>query len=90
LKKCTRIKKKAKGTGGKGKVKLHNIEKQSKGKQVVDSFYFTYVYSILLFNILIINGVCLVAATMNGVYELEGMIDLINNVVLVFTIVWMS
>jgi hypothetical protein len=44
-----------------------------------------------LFSLLLINGVCLVVATMNGrVCEFKGMINLVNNVVSVFVIVVMS
>ena len=37
-----------------------------KEKYVDGAFSFTFVYSILFFNLLLISGVCLVAATMNG------------------------
>jgi hypothetical protein len=62
-----------------------------KGKYVDGSFSFASVYSILLFSLLLISGVCLVVATMNGgVCEFKGMVNLVNNVVSVFIIIVMS
>ena len=55
------------------------------------SFSFASIYSVLLFSLLLINGVCLVVSTMNDdVCEFKGMVNLVNNVVLVFIIVVMS
>jgi hypothetical protein len=62
-----------------------------KGKYVDGSFSFAYLYSIFLFILLLISGVWLVAAIMNGgVCEFKGMVNLVNNVVLVFIIIVMS
>jgi hypothetical protein len=53
-----------------------------KGKYVDCSFSFTSVYSILLFNLLLIKGTWLATTTMNGeACELKGMVNLFNNVV---------
>jgi hypothetical protein len=63
----------------------------NKSEYVDGSFSCVSVYSFLLFNLLLINGVCLVAATMNDeVCEFKGMVNLVNNVVSVFIIVVMS
>jgi hypothetical protein len=62
-----------------------------KGIYVDGSFSFTYVYSILLFNLLLISGLWLATATMNDrVCEFMGMVNLVNNVVLVFIMVVLS
>jgi hypothetical protein len=45
---------------------LVDVVSINKGKYVDGSFSFTYVYSFLLFNMLLISGVWLVVATMNG------------------------
>jgi hypothetical protein len=61
------------------------------GKYVDGSFSFTYIYSILLFSLLLISGVWLSTATMNGgVCEFKGMVNLVSNVVSVFVIIVMS
>ena len=61
-----------------------------KGKYVDGSFSFTYVYSVLLFNLLLFNIVWLVSATMNGgVCEFKKMVSLVNNVVTFFIMVVM-
>jgi hypothetical protein len=70
---------------------LVDVVPVKKGKYVDGSFSFTSVYSFLLFSLLLISGVCLVAATMNGrVCEFKGMVNLVNNVVSVFIIIVMS
>ena len=62
-----------------------------KGKYVIYSFSFSLVCSILFLSLLLVLGVWLVVTTMNcGICEFEGIINLINNVVLVFIIVVMS
>jgi hypothetical protein len=62
-----------------------------KRKYVDGSFSFTSVYSILFFGLLLINGVWLDTATMNGgVCEFKGMVNLVNNVVSIFIIIVMS
>ena len=59
-----------------------------KGKYDVDSSSFTSVCSVLLLSLLLVSGVWLVVAIMNGVIcEIEGMINLINNVVPISIIV---
>ena len=61
---------------------LVDIVLVNKGKYDNGSFSFASMYSIFLFILLLISGVCLVVATMNGeVFEFKGMINLINNVV---------
>jgi hypothetical protein len=44
---------------------LVNVVPIKKGKYVVDSFSFTFLYSILLLSFLLVSGVWLVVATMN-------------------------
>lgn len=62
-----------------------------KGKYIVDSFSFVVVCSVLLFSLLLISGVWLVVATMNGsICEYEGMVNLINNYIPVFIITVMN
>jgi hypothetical protein len=61
-----------------------------KRKYVDGSFSFASVYSLLLFNLLLISGVWLATTIMNGgVCEFEGMVNLVNNVVSVFIMVVM-
>jgi hypothetical protein len=70
---------------------LVDVVPVKKGKYVDGSFSFTSVYSVLLFSLLLISGVWLVVATMNGrVCEFKGMVNLVNNVVSVFIIIVMS
>jgi hypothetical protein len=60
-------------------------------KYVIDSFSFASLYSALFLSFLLVSGVWLVDATMNvDVLEMEGMIELITNVISVFTSVMMS
>jgi hypothetical protein len=61
---------------------LVNVAPVKKNKNVVDSFSFTYFYSVLLLSFLIVSGVWLEVARMNiNVWEMEGMINLINNAI---------
>jgi hypothetical protein len=70
---------------------LVDIVPVKKGKYVIGSFFFAFVYSVLLFSLLVINGVCLLAATMNNaVCEFKVMDNLVNNVVSIFIIVVIS
>jgi hypothetical protein len=70
---------------------LVDVVPVKKGKYVDGSFSFTSVYSILLFSLLLINGVWLATTTMNDkVCEFKGMVNLVNNVVSVFIMVVMS
>jgi hypothetical protein len=67
---------------------LVDVTPNKKGKYFDGSFYFTSVYSILLFSLLLISGV---AARMNGrVCKFKGMVNLVSNVVSVFIMVVMS
>jgi hypothetical protein len=62
-----------------------------KGRYVDGSFSFTSVYSILLFNLLLISGIWLATAKMNGIVcQFKGMVNLVSNVVSVFIMVVMS
>jgi hypothetical protein len=70
---------------------LVDVVPVKKGKYVDGSFSFTSVYSFFCSSLLLVNGVWLVAATMNGgVCEFKGMVNLVNNVVSVFIMVVMS
>jgi hypothetical protein len=58
-----------------------------KGKYVDGSFSFAYLYLVMLFNLLLINGVWLAIATMNDkVCEFKGMVNLVGIVVSIFII----
>jgi hypothetical protein len=49
------------------------------------------LYSILMFSLLLMSGLWLAIATMNGgVCEFKGMVNLVNNVFSVFIMVLMS
>jgi hypothetical protein len=70
---------------------LVDVVPVKKGRYVDSSFSFKYIYSIVLFNLLLINGVWLAIATMNdGVCEFKGMVNLVDNIVPVFIMVMMS
>jgi hypothetical protein len=70
---------------------LVDVVPVKKGRYVDGSFSFTSVYSVLLFSLLLISGIWLATATMNGgVCEFKGMVNLVNNVVSVFIMVVMS
>jgi hypothetical protein len=70
---------------------LVDVVPVKKGRYVDGSFSFASVYSVLLFSLLLISGIWLATATMNGrVCEFKGMVNLVNNVVSVFIMVVMS
>lgn len=70
---------------------LDDVVPVKKGKCIVDPFSFKVVCSILLLSLLLVNGVWLVVETMNGsICGFEGIVNLINNVVLVFIIAVIS
>jgi hypothetical protein len=70
---------------------LVDVAHVKKGRYVDGSFFFTSVYLVLLFNLLLINGLWLATATMNVIVcEFKGMVNLINNVVSAFIMVVMS
>jgi hypothetical protein len=70
---------------------LVDVVSVKKGKYVDGSFSFTSIYSILLFILSLVNGVCLLVATINGrVFEFKGLVNLVRNIVSVFIMVVMS
>jgi hypothetical protein len=63
----------------------------NKGKYVDGSFSSVSVYLVVFLSLLLIKGVWLVVATMDGVvHKFKGMVNLVNNVFLVFIMVVMS
>jgi hypothetical protein len=60
----------------------------NKGRYVDGSFSFASIYSILLFILLLISGLWLASATMNGrVFGFKGTVNLVSGVVSVFIMV---
>ena len=65
---------------------LVNVALVKKDNNVVDSFSFSFLYSILFLSFLIVSGIWIEFATMNiNVWEMEGMINLIKNAISIFT-----
>jgi hypothetical protein len=70
---------------------LVNVALVKKDKNVFHSFSFAFLYSFFLLGFLIVSGVWLEVATMNiNDWEMEGMINLINNAIWIFIFVVMS
>jgi hypothetical protein len=70
---------------------LVDVVPVKKGRYVDGSFSFASVYSVLLFSLLLINGLWLATTTMNGgVCEFKGMVNLVRDVVSIFIMVVMS
>jgi hypothetical protein len=64
---------------------LVNVSLVKKDNNVVDSFSFSFLYSILFLSFLIVSGIWIEFATMNiDVWEMEGMINLIKNAISIF------
>jgi hypothetical protein len=72
-------------------VPLVDVVPIKKGIYVDGSFSFTSVHSVLLIDLLLISGIWLATATMNGKFcEFKGMVNLVSNVVSVFIMVVMN
>jgi len=70
---------------------LVDVVPVKKGRYVDGSFSFASVYSVFFISLLLISGIWLATATMDGgVCEFKGMVNLVNNVVSIFIMVVMS
>ena len=70
---------------------LVDVSLVKKGRYVDGSFSFASVYSVLLISLLLMSGIWLATATMNGeVCEFKVMVNLVNIVVTIFIMVVMS
>jgi hypothetical protein len=70
---------------------LDDVIPVNKGKYVDGSFSFASVYSNFFFILLLISGIWLATAKMNGeVCEFKGMVNMVGSVVSIFVIIVMS